>query len=776
MPDTPQIRGDVHTALAHDSAAKHVSGQAVYGDDTVLPADALVGHIVLADCAHARLRRLELGAVRAAAGVHAVICAADVPGELDIAPVTDGDPLFADREIVYAGQALFAVAADTIDHARAAAQLAEIEYDRLQPVLDAETAFAREEFVTPPHTMAQGDAAAALAAAPRRTAGTLRIGGQDHFYLEGQIAAAIPGEDGDVHVHSSTQHPSEVQKLVAEVLDRPSNAVTVTTRRMGGGFGGKETQAAGVAATAALLADLTGRAVRVRLDRDDDMLLTGKRHDFVVRYEVGFDDAGVISAARLDYLARCGCSADLSQAIVDRALFHADNAYFLENAAITGYPCRTNTVSNTAFRGFGGPQGMLGIEHVIEEIATVLGCDALDVRRANLYAPGRDRAPYGQRIHDNVLADLLDRLEVSSDYRARRDAIDTFNGDNEVLRRGIALTPVKFGISFTTGHLNQAGALVHVYNDGSIHLNHGGTEMGQGLNTKVAQVVAHEFQVDIDRIKITATHTGKVPNTSATAASSGSDINGKAAQAAARTIRDRLAEFAARHFEVDAAAVVFAGDKVQAGDTVLGFEELVHLAYFKRVSLSATGFYRTPKIWYDRARATGEPFYYYAYGVAAAEAVIDTLTGESRIVRADLLHDVGRSLNPAIDIGQVEGGFIQGLGWLTSEELWWDGDGRLMTHAPSTYKIPTANDVPPDFRVELYADGRNVEDVIHRSKAVGEPPLMLAIAGFMAIRDAVASLAGRRLAPRLDAPATPERILLAVDDLRARADRREAAE
>ncbi|MFQ5972516.1 MAG: xanthine dehydrogenase molybdopterin binding subunit [Alphaproteobacteria bacterium] len=784
MPETKRetsLRGDVSSALPHDSATKHVSGEALYGDDIPLPERSLQAYVAMSDRAHARIRRLDLDAVRAAPGVRAAIAAADVPGEIDVGPVLPGDPVLADGTVEYAGQALFAVAAGSIDEARAAARLAVVEYEDLEPVLTAEGAFERQSFVVPPHTLTTGDADAAIARAANRLSGTLHIGGQDHFYLEGQVATALPQEDGDMLVHSSTQHPSEVQKLVAKVLGRPANAVTVEVRRMGGGFGGKETQAAPIACIAALLADATGRPVRLRLDRDDDMLMTGKRHDFVARYDVGFDGDGVIEGVAFDLLARCGMSPDLSGSIVDRALFHADNAYYLANARIAGYPCRTNTVSNTAFRGFGGPQGMIAIEHVIDEIARHLGKDPLEVRRANLYGgEGRDVTPYHQKVRDNVLEELVDALEGSSDYADRRRDIEGFNRKSPILKRGLALTPVKFGISFTTTHLNQAGALIHVYTDGSVHLNHGGTEMGQGVYIKVAQVVAHELQVDIDRIKITATTTGKVPNTSATAASSGSDLNGKAAQDAARKIKRRLAAFAAEAFDVPAKKVVFRANRVAIGDKEeLSFEELVGRAYLARVPLSATGYYRTPKIWYDRGRARGRPFYYFAYGAAVSEAVIDTLTGEYRILRTDILHDVGRSLNPAIDLGQVEGGFVQGMGWLTAEELWFDEAGRLCTHAPSTYKIPTAGDLPPDFRVKLLPRARNTEDTIYRSKAVGEPPLMLAISAWLAIKDAVASVADHRVSPRLDAPATPERVLMAVEDLKARmagAPGREAAE
>jgi xanthine dehydrogenase large subunit len=562
-----------------------------------------------------------------------------------------------------------------------------------------------------------------------------------------------------------------VQHLIAHALDRPSNAVTVEVRRMGGGFGGKETQAAQWAIIAAVAAIKTGRAAKFRLDRDDDMIMTGKRHPFRIDYEVGFDDTGRIRGIEFVQAADCGFSADLSGAIADRAMFHADNGYYLDNVRITSYRCKTNLVSNTAFRGFGGPQGMMGIEQVIDVIARHLGKDPLEIRKRNLYGKGeRDVTPYHMTVEDNILPELIAELETSSDYRQRREQIKAFNAASTYLKKGLALTPVKFGISFTMTHLNQAGALLHVYTDGSVHLNHGGTEMGQGLFIKVAQVVAEELQVDLDRVKITATNTAKVPNTSATAASSGSDINGMAARAAARTIKERLIAFAAEKYDVPAADIAFLPNRVRVGADEIPFADLVKQAWMARISLSATGYYATPKIHYDRATASGRPFYYFAYGAAASEVIVDTLTGEYKTTRVDILHDVGSSLNPAVDLGQIEGGFIQGMGWLTSEELWWDDKGHLRTHAPSTYKIPACSDRPADFRIKL-VDGRpNREETIYRSKAVGEPPLMLAISVFRALSDAVASLADYRILPDLDAPATPERVLMAIEDIRRRAN------
>nr|WP_043771569.1 xanthine dehydrogenase molybdopterin binding subunit [Roseivivax isoporae] len=762
------IRGAVHTGLIHDSAAKHVTGRAAYTDDIAEPAGTLHAYLGQSDVTHARIRALDLSAVRAAPGVVAVLTATDIPGANDVSPTgKHDDPVFPETLIEYHGQPLFAVVAETRDLARRAAALARLDAEPLPHALDPEAAItAGHPMVTEPLTLRRGTLAEGRQAAPHRIAGTVRIGGQDHMYLEGQISFAIPGEDDTVTVYCSTQHPSEAQHMVAHVLGVPSNAVTVQVRRMGGGFGGKESQMNLFAAVAALAAKKLDRPVKIRPDRDQDMTATGKRHDFVVDYDVAFDDTGTIHAVEGTFAARCGFSADLSGPVTDRALFHADNAYFYPHVRLESRPLKTNTVSNTAFRGFGGPQGVVAAERMIEEIAYALGRDPLDIRKANFYRAGRDVTPYHQEVTDNVILRLVEELEARADYRARRQDILAFNRDSAVIRRGIALTPVKFGISFTATHFNQAGALVHVYNDGSIHLNHGGTEMGQGLNTKVAQVVADAFQVDIDRIRITATTTEKVPNTSATAASSGSDLNGMAALDAAEQIKARLVSFACETRGVAPEAVRFVPNAVVIGEEVVAFDAFVKSAYMARVQLSAAGFYKTPDIHWDRASGTGRPFYYYAYGAACSEVEIDTLTGEYRVMRTDLLHDVGRSLNPDIDRGQVEGAFVQGMGWLTTEELWWDDAGRLRTHAPSTYKIPLASDVPRIFNVDLVAWNENRERTVKRSKAVGEPPFMLGISVLEAMSMAVASVDGYRTCPRLDAPATPERVLMAVERLK----------
>ena len=761
MADAASARdGIIGAEIAHDSAEKHVTGRALYIDDMPEPLGLLHVQLGLSARAHAKILKLDLDAVRAAPGVIAVFTAADIPGKNDVSPIAGDDPLFADGEVLYWGQALFAVAAETWRAARHAAHLARVEYQDLPALLDIAAARKADSTIEPAKTFAMGDVAAALKAAPHRLKGRIAMGGQDHFYLEGQVAMAVRGEDGDILVHSSTQNPSEMQHVIARVLGTSAHQVICEVRRMGGGFGGKETQSALIAAAAALVTARTGRPAKLRLGRDDDMIATGKRHDFEAEYDVGFGADGHLAGADIELASRCGYSADLSMAINDRAMFHSDNAYFLNTARIVSHRFRTHTASNTAFRGFGGPQGMMAIERVMDEIAIELGKDPLDIRLVNLYAPGRDETPYGQRVEEHILPQMMRALEISSGYRARREAIKAWNAQNKHVKRGLALTPVKFGISFTATHLNQAGALVHVYSDGSVQLNHGGTEMGQGLMIKVAQVVAAEFALPLSAIRIMPTSTAKVPNTSATAASAGADLNGMAAREAAKAIKDRLVAFAATKFGCDETEVSFAAGKVHAGKHAMAFGELTHEAYMVRISLSATGYYRTPKIQWDRATGRGRPFFYYANGVAVSEVAVDTLTGENRILRVDILHDCGRSLNPAIDLGQIEGGFIQGMGWLTTEELWFDDKGQLRTHAPSTYKIPVAGD-RPEMHMALW-DGENPEDAIYRSKAVGEPPLMLAISAFSAIGDAIAAVGDHRISPRLDAPATPERVLAAV--------------
>ncbi|WP_170345211.1 xanthine dehydrogenase molybdopterin binding subunit [Ruegeria atlantica] len=770
MKDNVSIIGSAHTNVNHDSAVKHVTGQADYTDDIALPEGALHAYLGVSDVAHAKLLGIDFSEVLAMPGVVGVLTADDVPGANDISPThLNDEPVFPTDAIQFHGQPLFAVIAETRDIARRAAERAKIDYETLPHALDPIAAQkAGYPHVTAPLKLERGDVAPAQAAAPNRIKGRMSVGGQDHMYLEGHIAFAIPGEDDDVVVHCSTQHPSEAQHMVAHVLGVPSNAVVVNVRRMGGGFGGKESQMNLFCAVAAMAAKKWNRAVKIRPDRDQDMTATGKRHDFVIDYDVAFDDEGRIQAVEGSFAARCGFSADLSGPVTDRALFHADNAYFYPNVRLNSHPMKTNTVSNTAFRGFGGPQGVIAAERMIEEIAYATGQDPLDVRKANFYGTtDRNVTPYHQEVEDSILDRLVGELEETSEYRQRRQDIIAFNKTSPILKKGIALTPVKFGISFTATWYNQAGALVHVYNDGSIHLNHGGTEMGQGLNTKVAQVVAEAFQVDFNRIKITKTTTEKVPNTSATAASSGTDLNGMAALNAVDQIKERLVKFAAETWSVSPEEVTFHANQVHIGQDVLAFDAFIKQAYLARVQLSAAGFYKTPKIHWDRAKGQGRPFYYFAYGASCSEVTIDTLTGEYRVDRTDVLHDVGRSLNPMLDKGQVEGAFIQGMGWLTTEELWWDDTGRLRTHAPSTYKIPLASDRPRIFNVNLADWSENRELTIKRSKAVGEPPFMLGISVFEALSMAVASVADYRECPRLDAPATPERVLMAVARLQA---------
>ena len=757
----------VGRSVKHDSADKHVSGEAVYVDDRLEFPNQLHVYARMSDRAHARIVSIDTSPCYQIPGVAIAITAEDVPGQLDIGPVVAGDPLLADGKVEYIGQPVIAVAADSLETARKAAMAAIIEYEDLEPVLDVVDALRKKHFVLDSHTHKRGDSEAALAAAPRRLQGTLHIGGQEHFYLETQISSVMPTEDGGMIVYTSTQNPTEVQKLVAEVLGVSMNKIVIDMRRMGGGFGGKETQASMPACMCAVIAHLTGRPTKMRLPRMEDMTMTGKRHPFYVEYDVGFDDDGLLHGIQIDLAGNCGYSPDLSGSIVDRAMFHSDNAYYLGDATIHGHRCKTNLASNTAYRGFGGPQGMVAIEEIMDAVARHLGKDPLDVRKRNYYGKTeRNVTPYYQTVEHNMLQEMTAELEASSEYARRREEIRAFNAKSPVLKKGLSLTPVKFGISFTATFLNQAGALVHVYTDGSIHLNHGGTEMGQGLNIKVAQVVAEVFQVDIDRIQITATNTDKVPNTSPTAASSGADLNGKAAQNAALIIKQRLVEFAARHYKVTEEDVEFKNGQVRIRDQFVSFEELIQQAYFGQVSLSSTGFYRTPKIFYDRDQARGRPFYYFAYGAACSEVIVDTLTGEYRMLRSDILHDVGASLNPAIDIGQVEGGFVQGMGWLTMEELVWNDKGKLMTSGPASYKVPAVADMPLDLRVKLVENRKNPEDTVFHSKAVGEPPFMLGISVWCAIKDAVASLADYKAQPKIDAPATPERVLWGVEQMR----------
>lgn len=764
----------VGVSRPHESAHLHVAGEATYIDDMAELAGTLHCALGLSPAAHGRLTALSLDAIRAMPGVVSVITAQDIPGPNDCGTIVHDDPILCDGEIRYMGQPVFAVIATTRDAARRAAAQAKdaLTIEALPPVLTPQQAHALGQYVLPPmhleRTTHEGGAQAAIANAPHRLKDTFYVGGQEQFYLEGQISYAIPKEDGGMHLYCSTQHPSEMQHLVAHALQVPSNHVQVECRRMGGGFGGKESQSALFACVAAVAARKLKRPVKLRMDRDDDFMVTGRRHCFWYEYEVGYDDAGRVLGAEISLVSRAGHSADLSGPVMTRAMCHFDNAYWLPDVSMHGYSGKTNTQSNTAFRGFGGPQGAIAIENILDTVARALGQDPLDVRRVNFYGTHANNVtPYGQTITDNVIHELTAQLEASSDYRRRRTEIEGFNAASPVLKRGIALAPLKFGISFNVKHFNQAGALVHIYTDGSMLVNHGGTEMGQGLNTKVAQVVAHELSVGFERVRCTATDTQKVANTSATAASTGADLNGKAAQDAARQLKERLAVCAAHLHGGDPASVRFANDMVYVNGQEMPFNALVAQAYLDRVQLWSDGFYATPGLSWDRETMQGHPFYYFAYGAAVSEVVVDTLTGEWKLLRADILHDAGKSLNPAVDIGQIEGAFIQGMGWLTTEELvWHPQSGKLTTHAPSTYKIPTANDCPPVLHCALFA-GQNVQDSIHRSKAVGEPPLLLPFSVFFAIRDAVSAAGNHRTDPPLSAPATSESILRAITAVQA---------
>ncbi|ABM36351.1 xanthine dehydrogenase molybdopterin binding subunit [Polaromonas naphthalenivorans] len=752
------------TSRFHESARAQVLGAATYVDDIPEIKGTLYAAPILSTVAHGRLLGVDSRAALAMPGVRDVILVHDIPGDPLLGNFAHDEPVFALDRVEHIGQVIGVVVADSVMQARRAARQVKCQIDALPAILSVHDALKAQSYVLPPVFVKRGDAEAALKTAAHTLHGTLEVGGQEHFYLEGQVAYVLPQEQNQWLVYSSTQHPGEIQHWVAHALGIDQHAVRVECRRMGGGFGGKETQAGHMAVWAAIAARKLNKPVKLRMDRDDDFLVTGKRHPFAYDYTAGFDDTGRITGLKLMMAVNCGFSADLSGPVADRAVFHADNAYFLQDVEIASYRCKTNTQSNTAFRGFGGPQGMIVIETIMGDIARQLGLDPLAVRRRNLYGIGeRDVTHYQMKVEDNILEPLLSKLELTAHYQQRREAISAWNASSPVIQRGIAITPVKFGISFTATLFNQAGALVHVYTDGSCQVNHGGTEMGQGLNTKVAQIVADELGIAFEQVLMTASDTGKIPNASATAASAGTDLNARAAQYAARTVRDNLAQFVAGLDGCGAGAVSFRSGQVTTPTGTRPFTEVVKLAYANRIQLWSDGFYRTPKIHYDKNTLTGRPFYYFAYGAACTEVAIDLLTGESRVLKVDILHDVGHSINPAIDIGQIEGGFVQGMGWLTTEQLVWNDQGLLSTHAPSTYKIPTTGDVPEHFKVGLWPEP-NREDNVFGSKAVGEPPLMLAISVYEALRDAVASARpGQRV--RLEAPATAENVLRALGGL-----------
>ena len=751
----------------HESGIKHVSGRAYYTDDIPEPLETLYGAIGWSKKAHAIIKKINLDEVVKSAGVIAVVTGKDIVGRNDVGPVYDGDPIFP-KKAEYYGQPLFAVAAKTTELARKAVLKAKISYKTLKPIITIQNALKKKSFVLKEKIIKKGEALKAIENSVNRLKGNFTTGSQEHFALEGQTAFVIPEEDNDFKVFSSTQHPSETQQIIAKMLKQKSNTITVETRRIGGGFGGKETQSFIFAAICTLLAKKTKHPVKLRMDRDDDIIITGKRHDFYSEYEVGFDELGVIKGLKLKLASRCGISPDLSEAINERALLHIDNAYYLENVLVENYLCKTNTASNTAFRGFGGNQGMMAIENIIDHIATSLKKDSAEIRRRNFYQKKKKNIThYNMKIEDNVIQEIFDQLIKSSNYKSRQLSIKKFNKENKYIKKGIAITPVKFGISFTTWHLNQAGALVHIYcNDGSVHINTGAIEMGQGTYTKIAQLAANAFGLPFNKIKVSATRTDKVPNTSASAASSTTDLNGAAALNAISKIKQNLASFVKRKYKIKNGEAVYENGMIKFKGKSFKFNTLIKEAYLNRVSLSSSGFYTTPKIYFDKKTFKGRPFLYFCYGAAVSEVVIDTLTGENKIIRADILHDAGKAINPAIELGQIEGGFVQGAGWLTMEEVKWKSNGQLTTHSPSTYKIPAASDMPEKFNVEIFKKGKNNENVINKSKTTGEPPLMNAMSVFFAIKNAIASIGNYNMTPILDAPATPEKILMSINQLK----------
>ena len=751
----------------HESGIKHVSGRAFYTDDLPESPGTLFGAIGWSKKARAIIKKMNLEKVIKSEGVTAVVTSSDITGRNDVGPVYDGDPIFP-KKAEYYGQPLFAVAAKTTEQARKAVLKAKITYKTLKPVTTIKEALKKKSYVLKEKIIKKGDATKAIENSVNRLNGSFTTGSQEHFALEGQTAFVIPQEDNDYKVFSSTQHPSETQQVIAKMLNQKSNTITVETRRIGGGFGGKETQSFIFAAICTLLAKKTKHPVKLRMDRDDDIIITGKRHDFYSEYKVGFDELGVIKGLKIKLASRCGISPDLSEAINERALLHIDNAYFLENLLVENYLCKTNTASNTAFRGFGGNQGMMAIENIIDHIANSLKRDPAEIRRRNFYQKKKKNIThYNMKIEDNVMHEIYDQLIKSSNYKSRQLSIKKFNEKNTYIKKGIAITPVKFGISFTTWHLNQAGALVHIYsNDGSVHVNTGAIERGQGTHTKIAQLVANELGLNFSRVKVSATRTDKVPNTSASAASSTTDLNGAAALNAISKIKMNLFAYIKRKYKIKNGEGIYENGIVKFKGKSFKFNSLIKEAYLNRVSLSSSGFYATPKIHFDKKNFKGRPFLYFCYGAAVSEVMIDTLTGENKIIRTDILHDAGKAINPAIEIGQIEGGFVQGAGWLTMEEVNWKSNGQITTHSPSTYKIPAASDMPEKFNVEIFKKGKNVEQVINKSKTTGEPPLMLAMSVFYAIKNAIASVGNYAFYPNLDAPATPEKILMSIDKLK----------
>jgi len=767
--------------LIHESAHLHVTGEAIYTDDIPELRGTLYAALVKSPVAHGELigEGIDRAALLAEHGVVAVFTARDIPGENNCGPIVHDDPFLADGKVEFLGQAVAVVVAREMIYAREAAARAKVAVRELPAILTIEEAMAQQSFVMASKGISRGDAPAAIASAAHRLQGQTHCGQQEQFYLEGHITYAVPREDGQLTLYVSTQHPDGNQREAAAALNLTTKDVEVICRRMGGGFGGKEGNASIFSQSAALAAYKLQKPVKLRVNRDDDMMITGKRHDFRIDYDVGFDDNGRILGLDVVLYSRCGYSTDYSGPVNDRALLHIDNCYHIPHLRAMGHRCKTHMQSATAFRGFGGPQGMFGVETVIEQIANTLGKDPLDVRRANLYRdpaisgdPSTMVTQYGQRIEDWIGDKVLDQLEVESAYRARRESVNAFNANHRHRKRGLAMVPLKFGISFTATMLNQGGALISIYMDGSVSVNHGGTEMGQGLNTKMAQVAADGLGISVSSVRVTATDTQKVPNASATAASSGADINGAAINNACDQMRARLAPVAARLLGCDASEVRFHSHAAHAGSAhgapSVPWEKVAKQAWLDRVGLSVTGFYMTPEIKYDFQTLQGQAFYYFCYGAAVTEVEIDTRTGEWWLKAVDIVHDVGRSINPAVDKGQIEGAYVQGMGWLTMEECIWDKKGKLLTHGPSTYKIPVAGDIPEHLNITLF-DGSNVKPTPFNSKAVGEPPLMLALSTYFALRDAVSASADHKTVVHMNAPATPERILMACERAKAAA-------
>ena len=754
-------------SIPHDSANKHVTGLAQYTDDVSEPLNTLHGAIGWSKKAHAKIKKIDLKDVKESEGVISIVTYKDIPGRNDVGPVFDGDPIFPKTKIEYFGQPLFAVAAISTELARKAVLKAKVTYEELKPIVTIEDALKKNNLLFEPRIIKKGDPQNKIIKSKNKLKGKFNTGSQEHFYLEGQVCLVIPQEDNNLTVYSSTQHPSETQQIVAKMLKQKSNSITVMVRRIGGGFGGKETNFM-TAAICALLSHKTGKPIKLRLDRDDDIIITGKRHDFYSEYEVGFNDNGKIEGLKLKLASRCGMSPDLSYAINERALLHLDNAYYLSDLEVKNYLCKTNTSSSTAFRGFGGNQGMMAIENIIDNIARFLKKDPSEVRKNNFYGlKERNTTHYGMKINDNVIHDIFKNLLDKSNYKKRYEEIKNFNLENNYKKKGIALTPVKFGISFTTIHLNQAGALVHIYTDGSVYLNHGGIEMGQGTHTKIAQLVANTFGLPFEKVKISSTNTSKVPNTSASAASSTTDLNGAATLNAAGKIKKNINDFIRDKYKIySKIEPIYKNQNIYFGNRSFNFKKIIEEAYLNRISLSSSGFYSTPKINFDKKKFHGRPFYYFCYGAAVSEVTIDTLTGENKIDRVDIIHDAGNAINPALELGQIEGGFVQGQGWLTMEEVVWDNSGKLKTFSPSTYKIPAVTDTPGKFNVEIFEKGSNVENVVNKQKTTGEPPLMLAMSVFFAIKDAIASVSDYKKTPKLDAPATPEKILMSISELK----------